>query len=52
MEPKRKTYQKPEILQVKLTVEEAVLQACKTNASQAGAKNKDCDHPKCRQAGS
>jgi hypothetical protein len=48
----RKPYHKPEIQQVRLVVEEAVLQACKTNASEAAGKNKNCDHPQCRQAGS
>jgi hypothetical protein len=51
-EKNRKTYHKPEIQQVRLVVEEAVLQACKTDASQAAGKNKNCDHPQCRLAGS
>ena len=48
MEPTRKIYRKPEITQVKLTVEEAVLQACKTSASQASKKNKVCSNKGCR----
>jgi hypothetical protein len=51
-EKNRKSYRKPEIQQVRLVVEEAVLQACKTDASQAAGKNKNCDHPQCRYAGS
>jgi hypothetical protein len=48
MEPTRKTYKKPEIIQVKLTVEEAVLQACKTTSSEPSSRNKRCGHPQCR----
>jgi hypothetical protein len=47
-----KIYRKPEIQQVRLLVEEAVLQACKTDANQPGAKNKNCNHRQCRGAGS
>jgi hypothetical protein len=47
MEPTRKTYKKPEIIQVKLTVEEAVLAACKTMTSEPSGKNKRCGHPQC-----
>jgi len=45
MEPTRKIYRKPQIRQVKLVVEEAVLQACKTNASEAARTRRTCDHP-------
>jgi hypothetical protein len=48
MEPTRKTYKKPEIIQVKLTVEEAVLLACKTSASEASKNNKVCSHMGCK----
>jgi hypothetical protein len=51
-EKNRKIYRKQDIQQVRLVVEEAVLQACKTNASQPGSKNKSCDHAGCRYAGS
>jgi hypothetical protein len=51
-EKNRKIYHKPEIQQVRLLVEEAVLQACKTDVNQAGAKNKNCDHQQCQHAGS
>jgi hypothetical protein len=49
MEPTRKPYKKPEIVQVKLTVEEAVLQACKTRTSEASGKNKRCGHAQCKR---
>ena len=49
MEPPRKTYRKPEILQVKLTVDEAVLQACKTSATEPSGKNKMCGHAQCKR---
>ncbi len=51
MEPKvknRKNYQKPQISQVNLIIEEAVLQACKTGAGQSGRGTKTCDQNPCR----
>jgi hypothetical protein len=50
MEPKvknRKNYQKPQINQVNLVIEEAVLQACKTGQGALGHTGKNCDHPRC-----
>ena len=45
----RKPYQRPQVTQVKLEMEEAVLQACKATASDAsGKKNKVCGHPGCK----
>lgn len=45
----RKPYQTPLVTQVKLEVEEAVLQACKANNSdRSGKKNKVCGHPGCK----
>ncbi len=48
MEPTRKPYKKPEITQVRLTVEEAVLAACKTRTSEPSGKNKTCGHNQCK----
>ncbi|KKN04427.1 hypothetical protein LCGC14_1097520 [marine sediment metagenome] len=51
MEPKvknRKNYKKPQIGQVNLIIEEAVLQACKTDAGQPGRAGKTCDRAPCR----
>ncbi len=51
MEPKvknRKNYKKPQIGQVNLIIEEAVLQACKTDAGQPGRADKTCDRAPCR----
>lgn len=46
-EKTRKTYKKPLINQVKLVIEEAVLQACKASSSDVAQANKVCNHPKC-----
>jgi len=50
-EKARKTYRKPQINQVKLVIEEAVLQACKTSygdtAGKAGA-GKFCGNSACK----
>ena len=51
MEPKvknRKNYKKPQINQVNLVIEEAVLQACKTGSGAAGRSGKTCDENPCR----
>ena len=52
MEPKgkrRKNYKKPQINQVNLVIEEAVLQACKTSAGDAaGKKGAGCSVPQCQ----
>lgn len=45
----RKQYKKPEITQVKLAMDEAILTACKTTASAAGKKNKTCGHKACKK---
>ena len=48
----RKTYKKPQINQVKLVVDEAVLAGCKLKAGDAGAGNKHCTFKDCVTAGS
>ncbi len=49
-EKNRKNYKKPQINQVNLVIEEAVLQACKTSAGDAGGKKgSGCAVPRCRQ---
>ena len=52
MEPKvknRKNYKKPQINQVNLVIEEAVLQACKTSAGDAaGKKGSGCSTAQCQ----
>jgi len=50
-EKTRKTYMKPEINQVKLVIEEAVLQACKVSTELAKT-DRACDHPGCKRPGS
>jgi len=47
----RRTYEKPHINQVRLVVEEAVLQACKVSTELA-KDTKACDHPGCKRPGS
>jgi hypothetical protein len=44
----RKNYKKPQIDQVNLIIEEAVLQACKLGAGQTGRTGKTCDQNPCR----
>jgi hypothetical protein len=48
----RKTYKKPQINQVKLVVEEAVLGACKIKPGGAGPEPKTCAHVQCIAVGS
>jgi len=48
----RKTYKKPQINQVKLVVDEAVLAGCKVAAGNPGAVTKHCTHKNCVTAGS
>jgi len=52
MEPKiknRKNYKKPQINQVNLIIEEAVLQACKLSAGDTRGKNtKGCNTASCQ----
>ena len=43
-----KTYEKPRIHRVKLIMEEAVLQACKTGDTVRAQNNKYCGHPGCK----
>ena len=45
----RKTYRKPSITRVKLEMEEAVLQTCKSRpGDSAGRGNKWCGHSQCK----
>jgi len=48
----RKIYKKPQINQVKLVVDEAVLAGCKVSPGAPGMTNKHCTHVKCVSAGS
>ncbi len=48
-EKNRKNYKKPQINQVNLIMEEAVLQACKTAAGQPGLGTQNCDHSACKK---
>lgn len=47
-ESTRKAYKKPQITQVELKTEEAVLQACKRNDTETAVGNKVCGHPGCK----
>lgn len=50
-EKARKTYKKPQINQVKLVIEEAVLQACKTSYGDTAGKSasgKFCGNKACK----
>ena len=50
-EKARKTYRKPQINQVKLVIEEAVLQACKTSYGDTAGKassGKFCGNKACK----
>ncbi len=49
-EKNRKNYKKPQINQVNLIMEEAVLQACKTGLGAAGLGVQNCDHPGCKKS--
>ena len=44
----RKNYKKPQIDQVNLIIEEAVLAACKTGAGEPGRSGKTCNKNPCR----
>ncbi len=46
---KKKSYKKPEVKQVKLVSEEAVLSACKTEAGLDGRDARDCDTAPCKK---
>ena len=48
MKKSLKTYEKPRIDRVKLIMEEAVLQACKTADTAPASKNKYCGFPGCK----
>ena len=48
----RKTYKKPQINQIKLVVDEAVLAGCKVAAGNPGEITKHCTHKNCVTAGS
>lgn len=53
MEPKvknRKNYKKPQINQVNLVIEEAVLQACKTGPGAPGKARRNCDFSACKKS--
>ena len=49
-EKNRKNYKKPQINQVNLVIEEAVLQACKTGPAASGALGRDCDFSGCKKS--
>ncbi len=49
-EKNRKNYKKPQINQVNLVIEEAVLQACKTGPGQPGKRGKNCDFSACKKS--
>jgi len=51
MEKIRKDYKKPEVKQIKLVVEEAVLGVCKNNLG-AGPNQSQCIIPQCFNEGS
>ena len=48
----RKTYKKPQINQVKLVIEEAVLAGCKVQAGNPGKETKHCNVTTCVTPGS
>ena len=48
----RKTYKKPQINQVKLVVDEAILAGCKVAPGNPGAITKHCTFKDCVTAGS
>ncbi len=49
-EKSRKNYKKPQINQVNLIIEEAVLQACKTGPGAAGQGIRNCDFAACKKS--
>ena len=49
-EKNRKNYKKPQINQVNLIIEEAVLQACKTGPGAAGQSGNNCDFAACKKS--
>lgn len=48
-EKNRKNYKKPQINQVNLIMEEAVLQACKTSQGAPGQSTQNCNHSACKK---
>jgi len=49
-EKSRRNYKKPQINQVNLVIEEAVLQACKTGPGVLGKDINTCDHAGCKKS--
>ncbi len=49
-EKNRKNYKKPQIDQVNLVIEEAVLAACKTGPGATGRSLRNCDHAACKKS--
>ena len=47
-EKNRKNYKKPQINQVNLVIEEAVLQACKSAGDSSAKKGAGCGTPQCK----
>lgn len=45
----KKEYEKPSVKKVKLVIDEAVLQHCKTSNGAAGQGAKWCGHNQCRR---
>lgn len=48
-EKNRKQYKRPQISQVNLEIEEAVLANCKLNVGQPGLGGRTCDHGACKK---
>jgi hypothetical protein len=49
-EKNRKDYKKPQVSQIKLEIEEAVLTGCKSAVDDATGKNgSGCDIPQCKR---
>ena len=48
-EKNRKNYKKPQINQVNLVIEEAVLQGCKTSAGAPGKVGNNCSIVPCKR---
>lgn len=47
-EKNRKQYKKPQVRQVKLEIEEAILAGCKVTTTSSGQSNKTCNHSQCK----
>jgi hypothetical protein len=48
-EKNRKQYKRPQINQVNLEIEEAVLANCKLDVGQPGLGGRTCDHGACKK---